>query len=692
MTKDEIAAELQRRGIDPDKPSTYQKPSAANLSPEQISTELRNRGIDPDNTSVGPSGGSSAADIAGKVGRTALNAVAAPFQVAGEAIRQAGTQDPLQIATAKDPRGLRAPSIIQQMAPSLQTPQPPADPFMQAAMGLKGIATTAANLPQGIQPALQAGKEAVQGPPGIAEHLGALAMGLGTGEAGNLPFTAAVNAVKGGANVVPKMAQLSNLVKDVNPEIVEQAQKFKVPITAAGQTGGGTQGAVENLLSRMPFSKDIISKYADQTLAALDQNVRQPLIAGAKDETELGPQIQESIRQATNTAKANAQSLYSNASNALPEGQTIPLTNVQSKAKELLTSQNKLGDLGAQSSGVMQILKKVAGGDATEDAISQMVPKGASAEQIQKARQILQSSGYKAEAPPAADYQTLQGLRSELNARIAAADQGIKSGSGMSLQSSPEAGVYKQLKTALDKDIGDFSEQQGGAFKQALDQANSTYGQYKQAFSNNKFIKSIMTEQDPVKVVDRAMNIDNPTAVAALRTNLPAPVLDSLQSKFIQSMTEKNPGQFSPTHFVTQYNKHGEEALTNFLGTVKMEALKPLYILSKAATQAERVGANPSGTGQAMAGVIGMTAPLMQLFRGHPGTALSIAGGEATALPLAAKAYLSNPVTNLLTNRTNIIQNAAGAAQQAAPVGKVQQNISDLISQLQQKYAKRRQF
>lgn len=690
MTKDEIGAELQRRGIDPDKPSTFQQPTANSLTPEQIKTELRNRGVDPDSPSAG--GGSSIGEIAGKVGQGALNTLSAPFQVAGEAIRQAGTQDPLQIATTKDPRGLRAPSIVQQFAPSLRTPEPPADPFMQAAMGLKGIASTAANLPKGVQPALEAGREAVQGPPGIAEHMGALAMGLGTGEAGNIPFTAAVNAAKGGASAVPKLAEMASLIKNVNPEIVEQANKFKVPITAAGQTGGGTQAAIENLLSRMPFSKDIISKHADTTLAALDQNVRQPLIAGAKEETELGPQIQESIRQATKTANANAQSLYANAANALPEGHEIPLTSVQAKAKELLASQAKLGDLGAQSSGVTQILKKVAGGNDEEDAIAQMVPKGASAEQIQKARQILQSSGYKAGPPPASDYQTLQGLRSELNARIAVADQGIKTGSGMALQSSPEAGIYKQLKSALDKDITDFSEKQGGAFKQALGQANSTYSQYKQAFANNKFIKSIMTEQDPVKVVDRAMNIGNPTAVATLRTNLPAPVLNDLQTSFIKNMTEKNPGHFSPAHFVTQYNKYGEEALTNFLGPVKMQALKPMYVLSRAATQAERVGANPSGTGQAMAGVIGMTAPMMQLFRGHPLTALTIAGGEAAGLPAAAKAYLSQPVTNMLTNRTNVIGNAAGAVQQAAPIGKVQQDLSELINQLQQKYAKRRQF
>lgn len=657
--------------------------------------------------------GQQAMEVAGNVGKGALNVLAAPFQITGEAIRHAGTTDPLQVATAQDPRGLRAPSILQQLIPNLKTPEPPADPFMQSAMGLKGITTTASKLtPSAIgdlvqslrsgsfnssspdlSNALQAGKEVVQGQPNAVDSVNAMALGLGTGEAGNAPFDAAVKMTKGATNLVPKFAKLANIIKDVNPEVVQQAEKFDVPISAAGQTGGGTQASIENVLSRMPFSKDIMLDKAKQTLNALDQNVRQPLIQGAKEDTEIAPAIQDSIANASKTAYANAKSLYENAANALSEGQSIPLTSVQQKAKEILSSQQKLKDLGAQSSGVMDILKKISGGDDVEEAISQMVPKGATPEQIMKARQTLEKAGYTGMPAPNADYQTLQGLRSELNSRIAQADAAYKTNTpGMKFQSSPEAGIYKQLKSALDQDIKTFADKEGGPFKQALDQANSTYSQFKDAFANNKVIKSIVSEQDPSKVVDKVLNLDNPNVITAIKTNLPAPVLQDVQKKLIQRMTEAKPGQFSPAHFVTQYEKIGEDTLNSFLGPSMMEKIKPLYVLSKASTQAERLGANASGTGQAMMAGAGIMGPMLQLFRGHPVTAATTALGEAAALPMAAKAYNSQPVTNLLTNRTNVIGNVANTVGQAAPIAKTSQNMQELINQLKQKYENRRKF
>lgn len=677
ITQEEAIAELKRRGVDPNAGSV---PQTSSVTPEQARTELRSRGIDPDAPGGSSSSDSSVGQIAGAVGRGALNTLSAPFQAVGEAIRMAGSpNEPMQVATAVNPQGFRAPSILQQMMPSLQTPNPPADPFAKAYQGLEGIGQTVANLPKGIGPALQAGSNTIQGNPDVAATLGGLGIALGTGDAGNLPFQGAVNAAKGAAGLVPKAAEAANIIKDVDREVLAMSQKYNVPITAAGQTGGGTQASVENFLSRMPFSKDVIANNAKGTLSALDQNVRQPLIAGAKDDTELAPLIQDSFRQSGNTAKANAQSLYSNASNALPEDAKIPMDTLSQKASDLLKAQTKLPQ-GAQASGASQLLQDLAGRGFEGKDIGQVVMPGEA------------PRGVTGSAVAEYDYPTVQALRAELNSRIAGADQGIKSGSGMAFQSSPEAGIYKQLKGALDQDLNKFSDTQGGAFKNSFDQANSTYSQYKQTFTNNKFIKSIMTEQDPAKIVSKAMNVDNPNAIAALKTNLPAPVLNDLQTSFIKDMTEKVPGQFSPAHFVTQYEKIGPDKLNSFLGPTQMQKLQPLYTLSKASVQAEKIGANPSGTSQGMMSAMGLTAPVMQLLRGHALGAASILGGEAAGLPLAAKAYLSEPVTNLLTNQTNGIANTANAAGQAAPAGAVSQNIQNLIQQLQQKYAKRRQF
>ncbi len=103
------------------------------------------------------------------VGMGAMETVNAPFQMAGEAVRGAGEGEPLQIATASDPRGFRAPSIAQRLMPSLKTPKPPADIFQKSYQGLEGL----------MQPNLQAGKDVVTGEPDLAAQVGGTGIALG---------------------------------------------------------------------------------------------------------------------------------------------------------------------------------------------------------------------------------------------------------------------------------------------------------------------------------------------------------------------------------------------------------------------------------------------------------------------------------------------------------------------------------
>lgn len=121
-------------------------------------------------------------------GEAGLETVYSPLQVMGEAIRGAGEGEPLQVATAHDPRGFRAPSILQRIMPSLKTPQPPADPFQKAYQGLEGIA----NLPGGIDQAAQV----VKGEPDTAAKLGGLALSIGTANTPLDPYRALANASK----------------------------------------------------------------------------------------------------------------------------------------------------------------------------------------------------------------------------------------------------------------------------------------------------------------------------------------------------------------------------------------------------------------------------------------------------------------------------------------------------------------
>ena len=109
-----------------------------------------------------------------------FEAIAAPFQVAGEAIRGAGENTPMRMAGPEDERGYRAPTIVQRFAPSLRTKTSPTDPFVKAYQGLEGLV----NLPRGAQ----AASDVVTGEPDLAANLGGLALSVGIplGKAGKV--------------------------------------------------------------------------------------------------------------------------------------------------------------------------------------------------------------------------------------------------------------------------------------------------------------------------------------------------------------------------------------------------------------------------------------------------------------------------------------------------------------------------
>lgn len=136
----------------------------------------------------------------------ALETLSAPFQAVGESIRVAGEGTPAspnipflpKLATAEDPSGFRAPSILQRIMPSLKTPEPPADPFQKMYQGLEGVA----NLPRGIK----AASDVVTGQPDAAAQLGGLGLALGLGDVGNMPAKAAGKIIGGAVDAVTPSA------------------------------------------------------------------------------------------------------------------------------------------------------------------------------------------------------------------------------------------------------------------------------------------------------------------------------------------------------------------------------------------------------------------------------------------------------------------------------------------------------
>ncbi len=707
VTQEQALAELKDRGVDPANPQASPVDSSA-VNPNDAMAELQRRGIQipspqaPLNSPFQPSSAQEQqypiSSMISKGLGAGMEGLSAPFQVAGEAIRGAGAGEPLKVATAKDPTGFRAPTVLQRFMPSLRTPQAPADPFTQAAMGLKGIATTAANLPQGVGPAIQAGAQAVQGPPGLAENIESMGMALGTGEAGAIPFTAAIKPFTAigklletgelagipGTGMAGKAASgldalplgLENLTAKVNPEVLAAATKNKVPVTPGMLTGSPTLNAIESFGKKIPFASNIFQKRFGEIYDAME-NMRAPIVETSKPPADLGLDVQQGLSNTTNANLGKAKALYANAESALPQGAQIPIPAIKSSASDFAMAQGKLPP-GARAAGAGQILSDLAD------------PKGAKT----------------------MDYQTLQALRSELNSRIAQANPALKSATpGASFQSAPEVRMYSQLKDAVDKDLNAFSDKTGGAFQSAYSEANKTYQTYKQTYANDKFVQSILSEQNPEKVIDKVVAAakNNPRALGTLKLNLPTETLNDLQTYFIKDMTEKVPNVFSPSHFASQYDSIGEKRLTDILGPDKMAELRPLYALSRAGANAEKSGqaaSGPSGAGMSSAMFIRtpITAAISGAALGHPvkgalaGAAMM--GAEMEGLPMMAKAYLSKPIGKLLTRQmgtpqvlSDMQQMAPVAAKIGGPVNAIAQNpqANQVLMQVLQKLLGNRQ-
>lgn len=635
-----------------------------------------------------------------------MEALQAPFQAAGEPIRRAITQ-----AQGQDPGPYRAPTSLQRLAtvPLLQKmlsgipqTQQQAPDFISAMVnpamaGYKGITAGADSLVhgQGIPAVAQAGKQAVAQPPGLPEAALSTAAALGSGEAGNLPFTAAAKsfsqigklletgelagipgtgmALKSATEMDAVPLGLENLTAHANPEILQAALKNNVPATPGMLTGSPTLNAIESFGKKIPFASNIFQERFGKIYDAME-NMRAPIVETSKPAADLGLDVQQGLSAASNANMGKAKALYANAENTLPAGSQIPVNNLQETASNLLKSQAKL-PAGAQASGAGQLLRDLAGSGFEGKNVGQIMPEGGTVT---------------GQAVPAYDYPTLQTLRSELNNRIEQANPALRSAApGASFQSSPEVRIYTQLKNAVDKDLNDFSDKTGGAFQSAYSEANKTYQTYKQTYAGDKFVQSILAEQNPEKVIDKVVAAakNNPRALGTLKLNLPTDTLNNLQTYFIKDMTEKVPNVFSPSHFVSQYDSIGEKQLTSILGQDKMDELRPLYVLSRAGVNAERSGQSASGpSGAGMSSAMAIRAPIMAaitgMATGHPIkgalAGAGLVGAEMEGLPMMAKGYLSGPVGKFLTRQSSIVPSFPAASEIAPMVGKLQQPLNSV--------------
>lgn len=625
-------------------------------------------------TSAVPSLGSRTLSAAKTIGKGALETLAAPFQVAGEAIRGAGEGEPIRIATKSNQKGFRAPSIAQDLFPALRTDQSPADPFVKAYQGLEGIA----NLPQGINKAAST----VTAQPDLAANIGGGALALGTGEAGNLPMTAVAKTLGAPLKIAPallgKLADFSGITKEADPAILGAAEKANFPITPAGASQSPTQSTFEQVLASLPFSKDsIMQRYSEQlnSLKAMRDQLFQKGEATNRVDQEIEQQlahlVQDRVVGASQTAYEASQGDYRKIG-SLVEGKTIPIDNLEKMAQQISEEQAKLppSSRGSGVTGILNDLKPLA---SQSEIPEEWFPKGVDPNSPEAKAYLQKISGSTLGDTAASkqfDYETLQGIRSDLTSKIKSADAAINSGMpGMKFQSSPEAGVYKRLKSALDQDIASFAQKPGNkGFSQAFDKANSNYATYKQIFKDNPLVTSIVKQQNPVdaiKIIGRSLMKPNNLAESGTLENLLGPDAYGMVSDHLATtLTTKN-GQFSPTAVISNYEKLGDQSIGNILGEDKMQMFRPLYLLSKSAQNAEKMANNPSGTGRMIGAMAMLVRPLISALTGHVASGLGTLGAESAALPAIAKSYLSPTAMQLLTKQP--VQLGESIARTAAP-------------------------
>lgn len=504
-----------------------------------------------------------------------------------------------------------------------------------------------------------------------------------------------------------------------NPEILDIAQKHGIDLPAGDITGSSTQKSVESLASKFPFSSNVFKERYAQNNASV-RGMVDKFVGNARLPEEVGPAIKESFIQGSKTANEIQKEMYKRPA-AVAEG-PIPLQKTMQTAQTLLSEQQELPE-PQRNSNLLNLLEYYTKGE--------QFPKGSQEGYVMQAynsatpqmRATMENDPnlapiIKRGQMPTKDYNTVQTIMSDLKDRIRMADAAQRSGApGAAGMSSMEAGVYKRLlKDGLTPDLKAYSEKTGGQFKQLLDQANHSYSIFKQNYGDNDYLKSVYSEQNPVKAFTKAVEPDNPVAVNTLKGNLNAPLQDEVERATIRQMGEKTPGVFSQKEFVENYQKYGDANLKRFFSPENFKNLRELYVASKATLEAEANAASTSGKG--FGSVIGLASPVYSFLRGAATRGGAMVGGEAGVLPAAAKGYLGKGMTQILSQQpvtalpktmaTLGALKTAGQAVSGASKGAAlergaamlgnartpldEQRLQEMIQRLKKKYDRRRQM
>jgi hypothetical protein len=471
-------------------------------------------------------------------------------------------------------------------------------------------AVAGAGLGYGI---VKAGERAIEGKGNtpILEAAKTSMKDVGTGaamEMGGQLVGGAVKLVRG---------KMANPVKtDVSPEQIQErmelAKSFDIELTPAEATGSKGLALYESMMDKSPFSTSIINSMRNLKQLRPLIGLREQLLEGggkAEQVEVLGQKIQDEVNvflgqyKSANEAQLNqlrdnvlrklgstetfeslgktaqdaitaksqavysqARDLYGKIGEMIPEGANINTGNLRATADRLLQEQLKKPP-SMQDGYITKMLRDLSGAN---DSLLQEI--GAYPEAVQK--QIMEKLQTEGAGVGGYDWQTLQAMRSDLNSYIAQSDAAIRTAQpGAKFQSSPEAGIYKQLRKALDADIADFAKTQGGEIKQAFDLANAFYREGKLTYDSKVIRRLINT--NPEKVVDAVFRPNGGFEVDAIRNAVGKEIFNAVIKP---SITKRLLGEgiFSPKELSSKLARYGDEVLSKVFNSNEIKTIKAL--------------------------------------------------------------------------------------------------------------------
>lgn len=328
---------------------------------------------------------------------------------------------------------------------------------------------------------------------------------------------------------------------------------------------GGPPEQIESLgLKIQQKVDDILQKQlkarAEELPALRDKALK---MMGSNESFEaLGQNTKEAMKTYSQTRNEEAKKMFDELDKLIPQDSYVKAKNLRETAKAILKEQ-KDGLLSMRDPKVMKTLNELAQPlDTGERGL--ILPGGKG---VSDRVEITWSKAKRA--------------RSDLSEAIRSTDEAARTGNyGMKFQSTPEAGVYKRLRKALDMDIESFSNESGGAIKETYDTARAFYGENKKSFGDPNFRKIL--NANPDRVIGVAFRPNGVTEIRTLRKSIPPEQFDRLKQKFTSVKILGEGKEFTGDTIRKNMERYGEEMLANVYSPSEMKVLSSLSDQAKA--------------------------------------------------------------------------------------------------------------